>query len=167
MPEKHIIEEGSIRHVVSYSLVNGRGKSKCSEPDCELNAMPDEKPFARVEEMEHVTEVGAAPYFKLIAANIVVSEGYSFEELQEMADALNSHAQEKVKEAMERCAKGNGVELKEIESVLCDVAQVFDGWAADDPKNWTDHDRSVRKRLSDIHTKIYAEIRRLMREEGK
>ena len=46
--------------------------------------------------------------------------------------------------------------LAGIESALCDVAQVFDGWAADDPKNWTEHDRSVRKRLADLQVEVYA-----------
>lgn len=35
--EKHIIEEGSRQHVISYQLYKGRGQEICSEPNCEVN----------------------------------------------------------------------------------------------------------------------------------
>ena len=46
--------------------------------------------FARVEPFEGVVEVGAGPYFKLLAANMIINEGFDMDELQEMADRLNT-----------------------------------------------------------------------------
>ena len=43
MSEKHIIEEGSLEHVVSYRICNGKAKEICSEPNCEINDELDKK----------------------------------------------------------------------------------------------------------------------------
>lgn len=53
--------------------------------------MKERRPFAWVEPKDGgKDEDGMVPYFKLLAANMVVAEGFSEDELQEMADAMNS-----------------------------------------------------------------------------
>lgn len=37
MSEKHIIKEGSRKHVISYHLQDGKAIDRCSEPNCEIN----------------------------------------------------------------------------------------------------------------------------------
>jgi hypothetical protein len=34
---RHIVCEGSREHVISYSLIDGKGVTHCSEPRCEIN----------------------------------------------------------------------------------------------------------------------------------
>jgi hypothetical protein len=63
------------------------------------------KPFARVEPMEQAVEHGM-PYYKLLAANMVVTDGFSEEELTEMAERLSvahlAGVREAVKERLEK-----------------------------------------------------------------
>ena len=34
---KHVASEGSREHVLSWALINGKGVTKCSNPNCEVN----------------------------------------------------------------------------------------------------------------------------------
>lgn len=66
-------------------------------------------PFARVEPKDGgKDEDGMVPYYKLIAANMVLHEGFSEDELQEMADILNA----RVKSAVEEAVKSLKIELE-------------------------------------------------------
>lgn len=60
------------------------------------------KDFARVELMDSAVERGV-PYYKLIAADIVVADGFSEEELLEMACRLNSAVSARVRPLVEAC----------------------------------------------------------------
>ena len=56
--------------------------------------------FAMVEPMESAIEHGV-PYYKLLVANMVISDGFSEEELLEMATRINSAHSVEVGKAVE------------------------------------------------------------------
>ncbi len=42
----------------------------------------------------------------------------------------------------------------EIDALLCDVAQIVDGWKNADPQAWTEWDQSVRERITSIRARL-------------
>lgn len=73
--------------------------------------------FARVEPYDTGDEKGS-PYFKLVAANMMLSEGFDGEELQEMADGLNRAVESAVAKAVE----------EERRKALEEAAKVISGY---------------------------------------
>jgi hypothetical protein len=103
------------------------------------------KPFARVEPMEQAVEHGM-PYYKLLAANMVVTDGFSEEELTEMAERLSvahlAGVREAVKERLEKVDQ-------EAYSALCKGIDMGSG------REWENGIQYVR-----------GIVRQLMAEEG-